>query len=153
MTAEDENLAKTSGDCCLKGYIHGGKTKGSWKVISNADTYISKPLNGKANGNTLLYFPGIWGMFTNGLLAMDAFADAGFHVFGLDYFRGDTVWKHQPLFLSCSYIDLCFDAEERNNAIDILEEEGEMYHLQRVEHGFAPRGNMDNPYERKSALT
>lgn len=26
---------------------------------------------------------------------MDGFADAGFTVLGLDYFRGDPVWKHR----------------------------------------------------------
>lgn len=34
-------------------------------------------------------------MFNNGLLVMDAFADEGFLVLGLDYFRGDPVWKHR----------------------------------------------------------
>lgn len=34
-------------------------------------------------------------MFSNGLLIMDAFADSGYTVLGLDYFRGDPVWKHR----------------------------------------------------------
>lgn len=37
----------------------------------------------------------VWGMFNNGLLVMDAFADAGYLTVGLDYFRGDPVYKHR----------------------------------------------------------
>lgn len=43
----------------------------------------------------LLYFPDVWGFFNNGFLVMDAFAQAGYLVLGLDYFRGDPVWKHR----------------------------------------------------------
>jgi hypothetical protein len=35
-----------------------------------------------------LYFPDVFGFFPNGLLVMDGFADAGYTVLGLDYFRG-----------------------------------------------------------------
>ena len=35
------------------------------------------------------------GVFKNGLLIMDGFADAGYTVLGLDYFRDDPVWKHR----------------------------------------------------------
>lgn len=34
-------------------------------------------------------------MFPNGLLIMDAFADAGYLVLGIDYFRGDPIYKHR----------------------------------------------------------
>jgi hypothetical protein len=86
----DRYLAKPSGKCCLEGTIHKGESRGTWEKIAEVDTYISVPPVGKANGNVLLYFPDVWGMFPNGLLVMDAFADAGFTVLGLDYFRG--VW-------------------------------------------------------------
>lgn len=43
----------------------------------------------------LLYFPDVWGIFTNGNLVMDAFADAGYTVLGIDYFRGVSRWCHQ----------------------------------------------------------
>ncbi|KAJ5698351.1 hypothetical protein N7462_000356 [Penicillium macrosclerotiorum] len=62
---------------------------------SGVETYMIQPEASKANGNILLYFPDVWGMFTNGLLVMDGFADAGYLVLGLDYFRGDPVWKHR----------------------------------------------------------
>lgn len=81
-------LAKPSGLCCLKGTIHQGESRGKWETIADVETYISTPPEGKANGNILLYFPDVWGMFPNGLLVMDAFADAGYLVLGLDYFRG-----------------------------------------------------------------
>lgn len=84
-------LAKPSGACCLKGTIHEGESKGTWETIAEVETYISRPPEGKANGNILLYFPDVWGMFPNGLLVMDAFADAGYLVLGLDYFRGVSV--------------------------------------------------------------
>lgn len=83
-----EYLAKPSGACCLKGTVHEGEARGSWENIADVDTYIAKPPTGKANGHILLYFPDVWGMFPNGLLIMDAFADAGFLTLGLDYFRG-----------------------------------------------------------------
>ncbi|KAL5399297.1 hypothetical protein PMIN04_001944 [Paraphaeosphaeria minitans] len=98
VTAKDtagEYLAKPSGACCLKGTIHEGDPRGTWETIADVETYISVPPKSKANGHVLLYFPDVWGMFPNGLLVMDAFADAGYIVLGLDYFRGDPVWKHR----------------------------------------------------------
>lgn len=96
MAMRDENskteahgyLAKPSGDCCLKGTLHEGEARGSWETIAEVETYIARPPEGEANGNILLYFPDVWGMFPNGFLVMDAFADAGYLVLGLDYFRG-----------------------------------------------------------------
>lgn len=85
---DEEYLAKPSGQCCLKGTIHKGESRGTWETIAGVETYISQPPQGKANGHVLLYFPDVWGMFPNGLLIMDAFADAGYQVLGLDYFRG-----------------------------------------------------------------
>lgn len=81
-------LAKPSGDCCLKGTLHEGEARGSWETIAEVETYIVRPPEGEANGNILLYLPDVWGMFSNGFLVMDAFADAGYLVLGLDYFRG-----------------------------------------------------------------
>ncbi|KAL3959323.1 short-chain dehydrogenase reductase sdr [Purpureocillium lilacinum] len=94
-TAAEEYLAKPSGACCLEGTIHQGVSRGKWETIADVETYIATPPAGKENGNVLLYFPDVWGMFPNGLLVMDAFADAGYLVLGLDYFRGDPVWKHR----------------------------------------------------------
>lgn len=87
-TSEDQYLAKPSGECCLRGTLHEGKSRGSFTPIAGVETYITAPPAGKANGHILLYFPDVWGMFPNGLLVMDAFADAGYLVLGLDYFRG-----------------------------------------------------------------
>jgi dienelactone hydrolase len=84
----DVYLAKPSGACCLKGTLHEGESHGRWETIEGVETYIATPQKGKANGNVLLYFPDVWGMFPNGLLVMDAFAEAGYLVLGLDYFRG-----------------------------------------------------------------
>jgi dienelactone hydrolase len=88
-----EYLAKPSGACCLKGTIHKGESRGSWTEVAGVETYIATPPAEKANGNILLYFPDVWGMFPNGLLVMDAFADAGYLTLGLDYFRG--VSRHE----------------------------------------------------------
>ncbi|KKA17610.1 hypothetical protein T310_8448 [Rasamsonia emersonii CBS 393.64] len=238
-------LAKPSASCCLYGSLHQGHPRGIFAPVAGVDTYVSLPDPAKANGNIVLYFPDVWGMFTNGLLVMDAFADAGYLVLGVDHFRGlsclydhDPVWKHRkdrhdksnpdfdyeawkkkhtafaneavprwvkavqdeyggpqtkyacvgycfgapyvcdalagdtvtagafahpaflkehhfynlkkPLFLSCAEIDHTFDATRRR-AVDILQSEKKKYQLQLfsgVEHGFALRGNMENPYER-----
>ncbi|VUC20448.1 unnamed protein product [Clonostachys rosea] len=93
--SSDTYLARPSGACCLKGTIHKGEARGSWETIAGVETYIAGPLQGKGNGHVLLYFPDVWGMFPNGFLVMDAFADAGYLVLGLDYFCGDPVWKHR----------------------------------------------------------
>ncbi|KIM99096.1 hypothetical protein OIDMADRAFT_104937 [Oidiodendron maius Zn] len=231
-------LAKPAGNCCLKGSIHEGEPRGSYTTIAGVETYITMPTDSKSNGHILLYFPDVWGMFNNGLLIMDGFADAGYTVLGLDYFNGDPVWKHRknrhdnsspdfdyeawkrkhmafaneavpkwvnevkekygqsgtkyacvgycfgapfvcnelaggsvtagafahpaflkehhffnlrkPLFLSCSEIDHSFDTNSRRRAVEILQEVKVPYQVQLfsgVEHGFALRGNMDNPYE------
>ena len=60
----------------------------------------------------------------------------------------------EPLFLSCSEIDHTFGEEARREALTILQEDKKTYNFQLfsgVEHGFALRGNMDNPYERTFA--
>ncbi|OIW34270.1 alpha/beta-hydrolase [Coniochaeta ligniaria NRRL 30616] len=88
-------LAKPSGECCLKGHLHAGEPRGSFETIADVETYVVKPRPERANGHILLYFPDVWGMFPNGLLVMDGFADAGYLTVGLDYFRGDPVWKHR----------------------------------------------------------
>ncbi|KAK8129174.1 oxidoreductase [Apiospora kogelbergensis] len=107
---QGDYLAKPSGACCLKGTMHQGEARGRWEVITEVDTYISEPPKGKSNDHVLLYFPDVWGMFPNGLLIMDAFADAGFTVFGLDYFRGDPVWKHRKSRHDKSDLDFDYEA-------------------------------------------
>lgn len=87
----DSYLAKPSGICCLKGTIHDGEPRGSYETITGVETYISRPVETNANGHILLYFPDVWGLFKNGLLIMDGFADAGYLVLGLDYFKGVRV--------------------------------------------------------------
>lgn len=87
-------LAKPSGQCCIKGTIHEGESRGTLETIAEIETYISTPRDGKGNGNVLLFFPDIWGLFPNGVLMMDAFADAGYTVLGPDYFRGVRTFYH-----------------------------------------------------------
>ena len=63
--------------------------------------------------------------------------------------------RTEPLFLSCAEIDHTFPTEFRNRAVDILNAEKKKYCLQLfqgVEHGFALRGNLDDPYERKCTI-
>ncbi|EQB54180.1 dienelactone hydrolase [Colletotrichum gloeosporioides Cg-14] len=108
-------LANPSGECCLKGTIHEGEARGSWEVIADVETYVSKPPTDKANGHVVLYFPDVWGMFVNGLLVMDAFAHAGYLVLGLDYFRGDPVWKHRKNRNDTSNPDFDYEAWKRKH--------------------------------------
>lgn len=86
MGESTDYLAKPSGACCLKGSIHNGDARGSFESVAGIETYVSRPSN--PNGNIVLYFADVFGMFKNGLLIMDAFADAGYLVLGLDYFQG-----------------------------------------------------------------
>lgn len=81
-------LAQPSGPCCLEGTLHEGTSRGRFITVAGVETYIVKPKKSNTNGHILLYFPDVWGMFPNGLLVMDAFADSGYLVLGLDYFRG-----------------------------------------------------------------
>lgn len=84
-----EYLAKPSGPCCLTGTLHEGTPRGRYETFADLQTYVTEPPEGAArNGNIILYFPDVWGFFNNGLLVMDAFADAGYLVLGVDYFRG-----------------------------------------------------------------
>jgi hypothetical protein len=97
-------LAKPAGDCCLKGSIHEGEPRGSYAMIAGVETYVVAPPSGRANNRILLYFPDVWGLFNNGLLIMDGFADAGYLTLGLDYFRGVgrlmAIYMRQGLNLS-----------------------------------------------------
>jgi len=85
---EPEWLARPSGECCLKGHIHTGNPKGEFEWIADVETYVSRPPPGKANGHIVLYYPDVFGMFTNGLVIMDDMAEAGYLVLGIDYFHG-----------------------------------------------------------------
>lgn len=89
----DPYLAKPVGSCCLNGSIHEGEPRGSYATIAGVETYIVAPPAGKSNNHILLYFPDVWGLFKNGLLVMDGYADAGYLVLGLDYFRGVSLFK------------------------------------------------------------
>jgi hypothetical protein len=84
-------LAIPPGDHCLSGNLHTGDTRGKTEIIEEAPTYITSPHPGKGNGNILFYYPDVHGFYNNALLLMDAFADAGYTVFGIDYFRDVTV--------------------------------------------------------------
>jgi hypothetical protein len=90
-------LAQPSGPCCLKGTLHDGISRGRFVMVAGVETYIVEPKKTNANGHILLYFPDVWGMFPNGLLVMDAFADSGYLVLGLDYFR-DVHSPHMFVF-------------------------------------------------------
>lgn len=114
--SEDQYLAKPSGACCLKGTVHEGKSRGTFTNVASVETYISQPPEGKANGHILLYFPDVWGMFPNGLLIMDGFADAGYLVLGLDYFRGVSRFGMLPPFSGLclkQQAGPCLEAQER----------------------------------------
>ena len=83
----------------MKGSVHKGEPRGRFEEIAGVKTYISVP-QGKKNGNILLYFPDVYGFFLNGFLIMDGFADAGYTVIGMDYFRGVRVFPMFPCHLS-----------------------------------------------------
>jgi hypothetical protein len=97
-------LAEPSGPCCLKGTLHKGTPRGQFVIVAGVETYLSRPRESQSNGHILLYFPDVWGMFPNGLLVMDAFADAGYLVLGLDYFRG--VFPPVSTSSSCGWLVL-----------------------------------------------
>ncbi|KAK5664062.1 hypothetical protein OQA88_276 [Cercophora sp. LCS_1] len=237
--ADSEYLAKPPSACCFQGTIHQGTPRGAVEDILDIPTYISRPSADKANGHIVLYFPDVWGLSNNASLLMDGYADAGYLVLGIDYFRGDPISKYRatrndppppgfdhpawlakhfafatdnvekwaaavrtkfgtektkyavvgycfgapfvcqllatdhvsagafahpsrlkeehfvalrhPLLLSCAEKDGAFSTESRRKAVDVLQREKKVYNLQLfhgVEHGFASRGDLDNPYEK-----
>jgi dienelactone hydrolase len=91
--SQDAYLAQPSGTCCLEGNIHVGTAKGQHKTIGGLETYIATPQ--KPNGNVIIYFPDVYGLFNNALLIMDGFANAGYLTLGMDYFQGDPIYKHR----------------------------------------------------------
>ncbi|KAK5110977.1 hypothetical protein LTR85_000687 [Meristemomyces frigidus] len=65
------------------------------EVEKTSEVASGASANKQEKDDKLLYFPDVWGFFNNGFLIMDGFADAGYLTLGLDYFRGDPVWKHR----------------------------------------------------------
>lgn len=58
----------------------------------------------------------------------------------------------EPLLLSCASKDVAFESPARRAAIDILQSQNTPYQVQLfsgVEHGFALRGDVTIPYDRK----
>jgi dienelactone hydrolase len=88
---EPQWLAKPSGDCCLKGHLHTGTVQGTFERLVDIETYVTHPPADKANGHIVLYYPDVFGFFTNGLLVMDSFAAAGYLAIGIDYFQGVSI--------------------------------------------------------------
>ena len=90
-----EYLAQPSGPCCLKGNIHEGEPRGKLQTIAGLETYVVTPSpDTKNNGNVVFFFPDVWGLFTNGMLVMDAFAEAGYTVLAPDYFQSESMLFH-----------------------------------------------------------
>lgn len=94
----DKVIAHPSAACCAIGSIHEGEPKGRIEKILDVETYIAEPAADKANGNIILYFPDVFGLFNNARLMIDAWAEAGYLVLGPDYFRGDPISKHKKNF-------------------------------------------------------
>jgi hypothetical protein len=98
MSKDDPNtisyLAKPSGATVLRLAFIPSIHDALSRLLRGGDLYLHSTRS-QANGHILLYFADVWGMFPNGLLIVDGFADARYNVLGLDYFRSDPVWKHR----------------------------------------------------------
>ena len=60
-------------------------------------------------------------------------------------------FSKDPLLLSCAAHDPTFQKENRRRAIDIMDEREHRYQVQifkGVEHGFALRGDMSDPWQK-----
>lgn len=103
MTSDtDHVLAKPADQCCLKGTIHNGKQRGRIEAINGVDTYIAEPSPDTTNGNIILFFPDAFGLHISSFLMMDAFADCGYLVLGVDYFLGASIILHVHLYYCSS---------------------------------------------------
>lgn len=92
-TKSDAFLAKPPGACCLEGNIHQGTPQGKHVTIAGLETYIATPE--RPNGNVIIYYPDVFGLFNNALLIMDGLANAGYLTLGIDYFQGDAITKYR----------------------------------------------------------
>lgn len=57
----------------------------------------------------------------------------------------------QPLLLSCAEEDHAFPTDLRRKAVDLLQRDKKVYHLQLfqgVSHGFATKADINDPYQR-----
>jgi hypothetical protein len=70
VESKEAYIAQPSGECCVMGTLHEGEPRGTIEKVAGLDTYITKPKDGKGNGNIMLYFPDVWGLFKNGQLGM-----------------------------------------------------------------------------------
>jgi hypothetical protein len=100
-----EYLAKPPAMCCFAGTIHEGRPRGAMDEVIGVPTYVAKPGADKANGHVVLFFPDVWGMSNNALLLMDGFADAGYVVAGMDYFRGVGIFTSWAVSLQVAQCD------------------------------------------------
>lgn len=69
-------------------------------------------------------------------------------------YLADPTLRTDPLLLSCAENDHAFNAEARTKAFEILQREQKRYHVQLfqgVGHGFAVKGDPENPYQSKSS--
>lgn len=89
-----EYLAQPPGLCCVTGHIHTGVARGKIEPILDIPTYIATPEH--PNGHIVFYFPDVWGISNNASLLADAFADAGYLTFIMDYFLGVCVSFFRP---------------------------------------------------------
>jgi hypothetical protein len=92
-------LANPPSTCCISGSIYPATPKGKIEKIGGVDTYITTP-SGTSNGNILLYFPDAFGLYSNAFLMMDAYAEEGYQVFGVDYFLGVSNYLFQKFAIS-----------------------------------------------------
>lgn len=115
MSEGSNYLAKPSGQCCLRGNIHESEPRGTYQTIGGMKTYIARPPPGRSNGNIVLYFADVWGLFNNGLLIVHGFADAGYLTLACDYFRDDPVWKHRKDRNDKSDPDFDYEAWKRKH--------------------------------------
>ncbi|KAI8226750.1 hypothetical protein K4K54_003601 [Colletotrichum sp. SAR 10_86] len=91
-------LANPSGECCLKGTIHEGEARGSWEVIADVETYVSKPPTDKANGHVVLYFPDVWEPLFMSCSEVDHTFDVSSRRRALDILQSKKKIYHYQLF-------------------------------------------------------
>jgi len=59
-----KNLAEPY--CGLSGTLREGDARGNYDTIFGVETYVATPKEDRANGNIVLYFPNVWGLFKMG---------------------------------------------------------------------------------------
>ncbi|KAM0754303.1 chlorocatechol-degradation protein [Meredithblackwellia eburnea MCA 4105] len=80
------------GECCIKGVIHEGESKGTIRELGGVKTYVALESGGFDSSAAIILLPEVFGLeLINARLLADSFAANGFQVYIPDFLAGEAV--------------------------------------------------------------